>query len=237
MSKRIRAKRFEILFLAAVISFFAATTERRVEAQSDSEPSSKKKTNVAPYDLRYIDAMLAHHQESAEIARLAQKRSRDERVKSLAADYLAKSERSLAELQKHRDELYAGQPSHHKRLVGTGAESSPDMKRLNASDDAAFDQLFLEVLGKRNRKAAKKSEQAATKAAHPAIREHSKRVIIDWLGELKMKDSESTRKRRSADTTQTQSENADNPTPPKKKRMKPSERRTEGQARKRRPQN
>jgi uncharacterized protein (DUF305 family) len=84
-----------------------------------SEMKSSPNAASAPYDLQFIDTMIAHHQGAVEMAKPAVGKANHAELKTLAQNIVADQEKEIANMKKWRDEWFSGnrKPSTWKWLV------------------------------------------------------------------------------------------------------------------------
>lgn len=200
-------KRFRLFFTAAALAVFAATAHVSVAAQGHTGHGGNAQTGHSghgghsqaghdmPYDLHFIDMMMHHHREGVEMARLAEEKSANARVKAFAAKTIEGQEKELAQLQWHRDNLYAGhaQMDHAQMMAhmenmpgheGMKMDMEADMRKLRSATGVAFDRLFIETMTHHHKMAVGMSKEAQTKAEHAEVRELARKSAVAQQKEL-----------------------------------------------------
>jgi uncharacterized protein (DUF305 family) len=145
---------------------------------------------IAPFDLTYLDAMIAHAEGSATLAEVAVSRAEHDELKQAArslADTLTSEASALRSL---RGQWYPGAPAVpliqtvsllDEALAGVGASADSGMgvsSPLDAATDVRvlceavepFDQQFLEVMTRRFYGDIGLAELALARAEHPELR-------------------------------------------------------------------
>ena len=62
--------------------------------------------NQNPFDKAFIDAMIPHHQSAIEMAQVAREKSRNTRIRELAASIVGAQQREIAQMKQWRKEWY-----------------------------------------------------------------------------------------------------------------------------------
>ena len=179
--KQARAKALAVAMTFAV-GIFVLTAEVTVRAQGHTGHSGQTQSGDMPYDLHFIDMMMMHHQQGIEMAKLAEGKAQDARVKAFATKTAASQEKDIRTLQWHRDNHYAGRPKmDHQQMMahmqnmpghkGMKMDMEGDMAKLRAATGREFDRLFLDTMSHHHQMAVEMSKEAATKAEHAEIRE------------------------------------------------------------------
>ena len=136
--------------------------------------------------LHFIDMTMMHHQQGIEMARLAEEKAQNARVKAFAAKTIAAQEKDLKQLQFLRDTHYSGRPvmsheqmmSHMQSMPGHGGmmmDMEGDMNKLRAATGSAFDRLFLDTMTMHHQMAVQMSKDAAAGAEFSDIKEFARR--------------------------------------------------------------
>lgn len=137
-----------------------------------------------PYDLHFIDMMIMHYQDGIELLQLAQTKTQNPRIKAFAQKAEADETETLKEIRSRRDGWYAGRPvmdmSSMMQSMHPGMMSMDETRRkLRAAEGTAFDRAFLDHMIQHHQMALDMSNDAATKAEHPELRETARK----WAGQ------------------------------------------------------
>lgn len=138
-----------------------------------------------PYDLHFIDMMIMHHQDGIELAQLAQTKTQNARVKVFAQKTEGMQAKDLQDLQSLRKNWYSGKPLMDTAMMNSMMQSMhPGMmsmdetrRKLRAAEGAAFDRMFLETMIKHHQMAVDMSQDAATTAEHPELRQLARKGL------------------------------------------------------------
>ncbi len=154
-------------------------------------------------DLMYIDMMIPHHESIVALAKAAQPRLEDERLRDIADAIVSAQEAEIAELQNHRERFYEGSapmPMDHgmmeamaSMMPGAGDMDDMAFQMDAAAQVAAFcraddpDRAFIDLVIPHHEMAIVSSRPVAERAAHDELRGFAERVIADQereIGEL-----------------------------------------------------
>lgn len=148
-----------------------------------------------PYDLHYIDMTIMHHEQGIEMARLAQEKGSDARVKAFAKKTADDQQRDIMTLRGHRQHWYSDRPEMSHEQMMAHMQSMPghqnmqmdpqaDMAKLQAAEGRAFDLLFLDTMTHHHKMAVDMSKEATTKAEHAEIKEIARKTVAKQQGEI-----------------------------------------------------
>lgn len=161
------------------------------------------KMSDAPYDLQYIDMMIAHHQMGIDMAKMAQNKASQAELKAFAMKITDDQQKDTDQLQKWRDEWYAGKPkSNHMNMPGMSGASKPkmdmeksksdhanmpgmsgmkmpqmDMSKLEAASGNEFDLMFIDMMVPHHQMAIDMSKDALKKAEHAQLKTFARTTI------------------------------------------------------------
>ncbi len=141
----------------------------------------KSSPNAAsqPYDLQFIDTMLAHHQGAVDMARPAIEKAQHNEIKEMARNIIRDQEREIAQMKQWREQWYAGKPaSVNLEMPGMmDSMKGMDMNKLTAASGNEFDLMFLEQMTPHHQGAVVMARVALTKAEHPEIKRIAEQII------------------------------------------------------------
>lgn len=157
----------------------------------------------ANYNLRFIDAMIPHHQGAVDMAKEALPKSRHPQIKKLANDIIKEQNKEIAQMKQWRQAWYpkvGDKPMAYDAQMGHMMEMSSDQKKnmMMSMDlgtaDANFDLRFInamiphhegavtmaqDALSKSNRSDLKKLAQSIINSQHAEIQQ-MKQWRQDW---------------------------------------------------------
>ena len=148
-----------------------------------------------PHGLHYIDMMIMHHEQGIEMARLAQQKGADARVRAFAKKTGDDQQRDMLALRGHRQHRYADRPQMDHAQMSAHMQSMPghqnmkmdteaDFRKLQAAEGRAFDRLFLDTMTHHHRMAVDMSKEATTKAEHAEIKAFARNAAVKQQNEI-----------------------------------------------------
>ena len=148
-----------------------------------------------PYELHYIDMTIMHHEQGIEMARLAEQKGTDARVKAFAKKTGDDQQRDMMVLRGHRQHWYSDRPQmDHAQMMehmgsmpghkGMKMDAEADMQKLQAAEGRAFDRLFLDTMTHHHQMAIDMSKEAVTKAEHAEIKDIARKTVTKQQGEV-----------------------------------------------------
>lgn len=201
---RAHALAFAAAFAVAVFTLAAEVTVKgqdhtghagQAGQQQQTGHTGHAQTGDMPYDLHYIDMMMMHHEMGLDMARMAEEKSQDARVKAFASKTAAEQEKDLKQLQFHRDTHYSGRPKmDHAQMMsgmqgmaghgGMKMDMEGDMNKLRAATGREFDRLFVGMMIPHHQMAIDMSKEAMTKAEHSPVKEFARQTVRKQQGEV-----------------------------------------------------
>ena len=169
---------------------------QRQSGQTQTGHTGHMQSGDMPYDLHFIDMMMMHHQQGIEMARLAEGKAQNARVKAFAAKTAADQEKDIQKLQWHRDNHYPGRPKmDHQQMMAHMQSMMPghenmmmdmeaDLAKLRAASGREFDRLFLDTMIPHHQMAIDMSKDAVAKAQHAEIKELARQAIAKQQAEI-----------------------------------------------------
>lgn len=142
-------------------------------------------TADASYDLRFIDAMILHHQGAVEMAKAAQQKAQHPEIKQLADNIIKSQNKEIAQMQQWRQAWYpqAGQlmaynPSQGQMMQMSSEQmQSMKMNKDLGSADPQFDLRFINAMIPHHQGAVTMAEDALSKSKRPEIRQLAQEII------------------------------------------------------------
>ena len=155
-----------------------------------AEMKSAPNAASAPYDLQFIDTMIAHHQGAVEMAKTIDGKTQNAELKKFGTQIIADQEKEIAQMKAWREKWYAGKSSAmNMEMPGMADSMKMDMSKLSAAKDADFDRSFVGMMIPHHEGAIEMSREALAKAEHPAIKTLSNQIIKAQQTEIKMMQS------------------------------------------------
>lgn len=145
-----------------------------------------QQTGDMPYDLHYIDMTIMHHEEGIEMAQLAVTKATSAGVKAFAQKTAADQQKDIEELQRYRNQWYAGKPLMDRAMMesmmksmhpGMNMDMEETRRKLRAASGASFNRLFLDTMTHHHMMAIDMSKDATTKAEHAELKEFARKAV------------------------------------------------------------
>ncbi|MEH2135235.1 DUF305 domain-containing protein [Nostoc sp.] len=146
------------------------------------------------FDLRFIDAMIPHHQGAVEMAKEAQVKSKRPEIKKLADNIIKSQNQEITQMKQWRQAWYpkAGdKPMAYNSQMGHMMEMSSDqMKGMMMSQDlgaadAEFDLRFINAMIPHHEGAVKMGQDALSKSKRPEIKKLAQEIVKAQEVEIK----------------------------------------------------
>lgn len=182
-----------ILIVAALVVTGALAQHPAGHGDMNKKPQGAK-TADAPYDLHYIDMMIEHHRMGIDMAKMARNKAFHAELKDLATKMAEDQQKDTDQLQKWRDEWYAGKPkSDHMNMPGMSGMSKSDhakmkgmsgmnmqqmdMGKLEAASGNQFDLMFIDMIVPHHQMAIDMSQDALKKAEHAPLKTFARETV------------------------------------------------------------
>ncbi|WP_218651802.1 DUF305 domain-containing protein [Nostoc sp. C052] len=155
----------------------------------------------ANFDLRFIDAMIPHHQGAVEMANVAQQKSKRPEIKKLADNIIKSQNQEITQMKQWRQAWYpkAGdKPMAYNSQMGHMMEMSSDqMKAMMMSQDlgaadAEFDLRFINAMIPHHQGAVTMGQDALSKSKRPEIKKLAQEIVK--AQEIEIKEMQQWRK-------------------------------------------
>ena len=182
---QVRAKAFAIA-MALAIGTFVLSAEAPVMAQGQSGHaghSNQTQSGDMPYDLHFIDMMMMHHRQGIEMAKLAEEKAENPRVKAFATRTRAGQEKDIPMLQSMRDRWYKDQPAmEHAGMQGMSHDEmqkkmQEQMNDLRDNSGHGFDHQFVDLMAAHHKEAVTMAKEAIAKAEHTDVRTFARTMM------------------------------------------------------------
>jgi uncharacterized protein (DUF305 family) len=145
------------------------------------------------FDLRFIDAMIPHHQGAVIMAQEALQKSTRPEIRQLAEDIIAAQEQEIAQMQAWRKAWYADAddtPMMYDASMGHMMPMTSEMRDsmmmagdLGAADDQ-FDLRFINMMIPHHQGAVEMANQAAERSDRPEIKTLAENIITSQQQEI-----------------------------------------------------
>jgi uncharacterized protein (DUF305 family) len=154
---------------------------------SHSVMKSAPNAAAQPYDVQFLDTMIAHHEGAIEMARAAETKAQNADLKSLAARIIADQTREIAQMKQWREQWFAGKPSALNMEMAGMADSMTgmNMTKINTASGDGFDTEFISQMTPHHQGAVTMAREALIKAEHPEIKTLANQIIQTQEAEIK----------------------------------------------------
>ncbi|MCC5625813.1 DUF305 domain-containing protein [Nostoc sp. CHAB 5715] len=146
------------------------------------------------FDLRFIDAMIPHHQGAVEMANVAQQKSKRPEIKKLADNIIKSQNQEITQMKQWRQAWYpkvGDKPMVYDSQMGHMMEMSSDqMKGMMMSQDlgaadAEFDLRFINAMIPHHEGAVTMAKDVLSKSKRPEIKQLAQEIIKAQNTEIK----------------------------------------------------
>ncbi|MEH2318973.1 DUF305 domain-containing protein [Nostoc sp.] len=148
----------------------------------------------ANFDLRFLDAMIPHHQGAVEMAKEAQQKSKRPEIKKLADNIIKSQNQEITQMKRWRQAWYpkAGdKPMAYDSQMGHMMEMSSDqmqtmmMSQNLGAADAEFDLRFINAMIPHHQGAVTMAKDVLSKSKRPEIKQLAQEIIKAQNTEIK----------------------------------------------------
>jgi uncharacterized protein (DUF305 family) len=148
----------------------------------------------ADYDLRFIDAMIPHHQGAVVMAQDALKKSKRPEIKQLANTIIKAQENEISEMQQWRQAWYPKAPStpmawqagmNHMMAMSPEQKQSMMMSMDLGAADADYDLRFINAMIPHHKAAVVMAEDVLKKSKRPETKTLAQNIISSQQAEIK----------------------------------------------------
>jgi len=157
------------------------------DSMNHSEMNSAPNAAAQPYDLQFLDTMIAHYQGAVEMAKPAETKAQNAELKILAAKITADQEKEIAQMKTWREQWFAGKPSALNMEMTGMADSmrGMNMAKLNSSSGTTFDIEFINQMTPHHQGAIVMAREASQKSEHAEIKQLAGNIIKAQEAEIK----------------------------------------------------
>lgn len=133
----------------------------------------------APYDLKFIDTMTAHHKSAIDMAKLAPTRAQHQELRDLAAKIISDQTAEIEQMKAWREQWFDGKPQAADHSMPGMKESMQgmDMNKLRSAKGADFDHAFIDMMVQHHEGALVMAKDAQAKVTKPELKEMAKNVV------------------------------------------------------------
>ena len=144
---------------------------------------------VVPYDLMFIDAMVAHHQGAIAMAQPADSNAMHPELKDFAHKVVDDQSREVALMTQWRDQWFPGRPKTPNILDMPGmSKTMMDISPMHMEKmtGAAFDKMFVDMMIPHHEGAVTMAKDALAKSQRPEIKTLAQQIIDAQQREIEM---------------------------------------------------
>ena len=164
----------------------ANATPVNPDATLHSDMQSAPNASSAPYDLQFLDTMIAHHQSAVVMAKPAMEKALHPELRTLAQNIVTSQEKEISQMRQWREEWFHDQPLAVNMQAAGMADSmkAMDMSKLGALTGNNFDTAFIEMMIPHHQGALAMAKEALDKAQHAEIKTLAQGVIMTQETEI-----------------------------------------------------
>lgn len=149
----------------------------------DSAPNAAN----APYDLQFLDTMIAHHQGAVDMANLAMTNTNNADLKKFSTQIIADQTKEIKQMKDWREKWFGGKPSAmNMEMTGMRESMQMEMSALGKARDKDFDLEFVRGMIPHHEGAVAMAREALTKAEHAEIKQLANEIIKAQEAEIKL---------------------------------------------------
>jgi uncharacterized protein (DUF305 family) len=159
-------------------------------SMNHSMMESSPNAATAPYDLQFLDTMIAHHQGAVDMAQMVSTKSQNADLKKFAVRIITDQNREIAQMREWREKWYAGKPAAINMEMPGMKDSmkmmmGDEMKKMEAATGKEFDLMFLDMMIPHHEGAVVMAKEALNKAEHAEIKTLAKQIVEAQESEIK----------------------------------------------------
>lgn len=136
----------------------------------------------APYDQRFIDEMIVHHQGAITSARMMIANSQRPELRDLAQRIIDGQQRQIAQMRSWRAQWYGGADAPTTGMEAMGAMMQGMMGGMMGGADQ--DRMFLRMMIPHHQLAIDMAEDALKRAEHLEIKNLARQIVADQSAEI-----------------------------------------------------
>ena len=142
-----------------------------------------------PFDQRFLDQMIMHHQGAVMSAQMMIADSARPELRDLALRIIAAQQREIAQMQQWRNDWYGAtstgaMPGMMNGPMMNGGMMDRDQMRQMMGTNADFDRMFLQMMIPHHQAAINMGQQALAQAEHPEIKTLAQSIVTTQQTEI-----------------------------------------------------
>jgi uncharacterized protein (DUF305 family) len=157
------------------------------DKMNHSEMKSSPNAASAPFDLQFLDTMIAHHQGAVDMAKDAEAKAHHQELKTLAKNIIASQEKEIDEMKMWREKWFAAEPpAMNMEMAGMkDSMKGMDMSTLESLTGNDFDLEFIKQMIPHHDGAVIMAKEALQKSQKSEIKNLAASIIKDQEAEIK----------------------------------------------------
>lgn len=177
-----------LITLTVVVALFSMTGCKKVNTSGTQREQTYSKAASAPYDLQFIDTMMAHHQSAIDMAKMAESKALHAELKKYALIVVEDQEREIAQMKQWRKQWYVDQPkAENMDLPGMrDSMKGMNMDHLKTMAGTDFDRMFLDMMIPHHQGAVTMAKDALLKSEHTEIKTLAQQIMDAQQKEIEM---------------------------------------------------
>jgi uncharacterized protein (DUF305 family) len=141
----------------------------------------------APFDLQFLDTMIAHHQGAVEMSGPCAARAQHVEVKTLCANIISSQQTEIADMRAWRDKWFGGAaPALNMEMMGMNdSMKGMDMKMLGSLSGNEFDLAFIKQMISHHEGGVAMAKEALKRSTKDEIKTLAAAIIKAQESEIK----------------------------------------------------
>src|SRR5829696_7486318 len=151
----------------------------KMKHDNHSNMPSSPDASAAPYDLQFLDTMIAHHQGAIEMAGLAGSRAQHDELKQLARNVITSQQSEIEKMQGWRAKWFNNAPPAVNMQFPGMSEgmSGMDLTKLDPLKANAFDLEFIRQMIPHHEGALAMAKDALAKGSNEEIKSLARQIV------------------------------------------------------------
>ncbi|MEP6528191.1 MAG: DUF305 domain-containing protein [Nocardioidaceae bacterium] len=147
-----------------------------------------------PFDVQFLDQMIAHHEMALVSTRTMITNSKDARLRKLAADIETSQSRQATQMRSWRQAWYPNTPATFAGGMDPAAMAPQMMTSMMGGDpagrmrsmlgDAGVDRMYLQMMIVHHQLAVDMAQQAIKQATHPQLRDLARTIADEQSAQI-----------------------------------------------------